>query len=83
MREPRKGALGRAQGLAEGVAAAVRRRQRDREPRVLLYDEVGHARLMGTEGEHGERVLELCDRLVAFTAPRRPEEDETEAVFEE
>ena len=37
MREPAKGPLGRATAVAEGVAAAVRRRQRDREPRVLLY----------------------------------------------
>jgi hypothetical protein len=78
VREPRKGALGRAAGIAEGVAAAVRRRQRDREPRVLLYDELGHSRLLPPEGEARERMLEICERLVELTAPRRPEAEAEE-----
>jgi hypothetical protein len=73
VREPRKGALGRATGLAEGVAAAMRRRARDREPRVLLYDELGHSRGLPAEDEHRERILELGAELVALTAPRRAE----------
>ena len=76
MREPRKGALGRAAGLAEGVAAAVRRRQRSREPRVLLYDELGHSRLLAPDTPQRDRILDVCDELVALTAPRRPEPDE-------
>ena len=40
----------RAAGLAEGVAATVRRMQREREPRVLVYDETGYARLVQPEG---------------------------------
>ena len=43
MKEKRKGPIGRAAGLAEGVAATVRRMQRDREPRVLMYDATGYA----------------------------------------
>jgi hypothetical protein len=73
VREPRKGVLGRAGGIAEGVAAAVRRRQRDREPRVLLYDELGHSRLLRSEGRPRDRILDICEQLVELTAPRRPE----------
>jgi hypothetical protein len=75
VKEPRKGALGRATGIAEGVAAAVRRRQRGREPRVLLYDEAGHPRLLGLEDPGRERMIELCEQMVALTAPRRPERE--------
>ena len=50
MKEKRKGPIGRAAGIAEGVAATVRRMQRDREPRVLLYDATGDARLLQPDG---------------------------------
>ena len=50
VKEKRKGPIGRAAGLAEGVAATVRRMQRDREPRVLLYDSTGYARLLQPDG---------------------------------
>ena len=46
MKEKRKGPLSRAAGIAEGVAATVRRMQREREPRVLVYDPSGYARLV-------------------------------------
>jgi hypothetical protein len=42
----RRGGVGRITGIAEGVAAAARRRQRGRAPRVVLYDERGHPRLL-------------------------------------
>jgi hypothetical protein len=81
MRE-RKGPLGRATGIAEGVAAAVRRRQREREPRVLLYDEAGHSRLLRPEAREYGRVLEICDAMVELvSAPAdeaAPEEDAPE-----
>jgi hypothetical protein len=64
VRERRKGAIGRAAGLAEGVATAVRRMQRDREPRVLLYDNTGYARLLQPEARGQENVLELARRMV-------------------
>ena len=38
----RRSTVSRLTGLAEGVAASARRRQRDRAPRVLLYDADGH-----------------------------------------
>jgi hypothetical protein len=60
----RKGALGRATGLAEGVAATVRRMARDREPRVMVYDAAGYARLLQPEARGHDRILELSGRMV-------------------
>lgn len=60
----RKGALGRATGLAEGVAATVRRMARDREPRVMVYDAAGYARLLQPEARGHDRILELSSRMV-------------------
>ena len=65
MKERRKGPIGRAAGLAEGVAAAVRRMQREREPRVLVYDETGYARLVQPEARGYEGILEIAERMVA------------------
>jgi hypothetical protein len=64
VRERRKGPIGRAAGLAEGVAATVRRMQREREPRVLVYDETGYARLVQLDGRGYERLLETAERMV-------------------
>jgi hypothetical protein len=73
VRERRKGPIGRAAGLAGGVAATVRRMQREREPRVLLYDETGYARLVQPDGRGNQRLLDIADRMVALAA--EPEED--------
>ena len=73
MRERRKGPIGRAAGLAGGVAATVRRMQREREPRVLLYDETGYARLVQPDGRGHQRLLDIADRMVALAA--EPEDD--------
>ena len=70
MRE-RKGPLGRATGLAEGVAATVRRMQRDREPRVLVYDSAGSSRVLQAESRGYDRVLELCERMVELVDDRQ------------
>jgi hypothetical protein len=51
----RKGALGRATGLAEGVAATVRRMARDREAR-------GHHRILELSGIMVELVDEAAGR---------------------
>jgi hypothetical protein len=66
MKEKRKGPIGRAAGLAEGVAATVRRMQREREPRLLVYDETGYARLVQPNGRGYERLLETAERMVAL-----------------
>ena len=64
MKEKRKGPLSRAAGLAEGMAATVRRMQREREPRVLVYDETGYARLVQPDGRGYQRLLDIADRMV-------------------
>ena len=64
MREPGKGPLGRATAVAEGVAAVVRRRQRDREPRVLLYRRAGDPRVLAPGAKGHDRVLELAEQMI-------------------
>jgi hypothetical protein len=79
MLKEKKSGIGRATGLAGGVAATMRRIARDREPRVLLYDAAGHARLLGPEARGHARVLELSAQMVelAGLAPVAvPEPDE-------
>jgi hypothetical protein len=66
VKEKRKGPIGRAAGLAEGVAATVRRMQREREPRLLVYDETGYARLVQPDGRGYERLLDTAERMVAL-----------------
>ena len=73
MRERRKGPIGRAAGLAGGVAATVRRMQREREPRVLLYDETGYARLVQPEARGNQRMLEIAERMVQIAT--EPEDE--------
>ena len=73
MKEKRKGPIGRAAGIAEGVAAAVRRMQREREPRVLVYDQTGYARLVQPESRGHERILEIGEQMLQIAAG----EDET------
>ena len=73
MKEKRKGPIGRAAGLAEGVAATVRRLQREREPRVLVYDETGYARLVQPNGRGYERLLETADKMVALVGQAEAE----------
>ena len=68
MKEKRKGPISRAAGIAEGVAAAVRRMQREREPRVLVYDQTGYARLVQPEARGHERILEIAERMVQIAA---------------
>jgi hypothetical protein len=73
VRERRKGPIGRAAGLAGGVAATVRRMQREREPRVLVYDETGYARLVQPDGRGYQRLLDTADRMVQLADEPRDE----------
>jgi hypothetical protein len=73
VKEKRKGPIGRAAGLAEGVAATVRRLQREREPRVLVYDETGYARLVQPDGRGYERLLETAEKMVAVVGQAEAE----------
>jgi hypothetical protein len=73
VKERRKGPIGRAAGLAEGVAATVRRMQREREPHLLVYDETGYARLVQPNGRGYERLLETAEKMVALVSEAEAE----------
>ena len=66
MREPAKGAIGRATAVAEGVAAGVRRRQREREPRVVLYTRPGEPRILAPGAKGQDRILEVAEQMIAL-----------------
>jgi hypothetical protein len=72
VREKRKGPIGRAAGIAEGVAATMRRIQRDREPRVLLYDSTGYARLLQPDSRGYESALEVSESMVRIVNGYEP-----------
>lgn len=71
MKERRRGPLGRATGLAEGVAAAMRRGRREREPRVMVYDETGFARLVNSESRGFDAMLDAAERMLDLVEPPR------------
>ena len=58
--------MGRLTGLAEGVAAAARRRQRDRAPRVVLFDAAGHPRVLAPGSPGFEEVVATAERMLAL-----------------
>jgi hypothetical protein len=68
----RRGPIGRAAGLAEGVAATVRRMQREREPSVIVYDETGYARLVQPDGRGYEALLDTAERMVELVDAAQP-----------
>jgi hypothetical protein len=70
VKEKRKGPISRAAGLAEGVAATMRRIQREREPRVLVYDPSGYARLVQPEARGHDRIMDLAERMVGQVEDR-------------
>jgi len=72
VKEKRRGPIGRAAGLAEGVAATVRRMQRDREPRVLMYDSTGYARLLQPDARGYETALEVSESMVRVVDGHEP-----------
>lgn len=67
----RKGPVGRVGGLASGLAAAARRRQSAREPRVVLYDAAGHGTVLGPSHPAHEALLATGRELIELGAPER------------
>jgi len=66
MRKERKGPLGALGGLAEDVVAGMRRRQEEREPRVVVYDSAGHARVV-PDGVERAQILDVADEMIDLT----------------
>jgi hypothetical protein len=65
----KRGPLGRTVGaVAQGLADAARRRQAEREPRVVIYDGSGQSTLVraGTPAHDG--LVDAAERLVASVA---------------
>lgn len=73
MREQPKGAMARATAMAEGVATAMRRRQRDREPKVLLYRRPGDPRVLAPGAKGQDRVLGVAEKMVALVDEADPQ----------
>jgi len=68
VKDQARGPFERATAVAEGVAAAVRRRQRDRGPHVLLYRRPGDPRVLPPGAKGHDAILELAEGMVALTA---------------
>lgn len=68
----------RASGIANGVAAAVRRRQRDRGPRVLLYSPSGMSRAVWPSEPGFDELISIAERVTE----RLDESDGTEGLRE-
>ncbi len=67
-----RGTVARATAVAEGVATLMRRRARDREPRVLLYRHPGDPRVLAPGAKGHDRVLAVAERMVALTEEGEP-----------
>jgi hypothetical protein len=68
VKDRRKGPISRAAELAETMAATVRRMQREREPRVLVYDPAGYARLVQPASRGHARVMEIAEAMVELAS---------------
>ena len=79
MKERRSGPLAGATRIAEGMGATMRRLQREREPRILVYDASGIGRLVQPDARGYERMLELAQQMVELEAVQlaaAPDEEE-------
>lgn len=54
----------RSSGMAEGVAAAVRRRQRERGPRVLIYDRNGRSRSIAPSAPGYDELINVANEMI-------------------
>lgn len=70
----RSGPVGRATGIAEGVATVVRRRAHERAPRALIYDTTGLARLVPRDADGFDALIDAAEALVELDAERRDSE---------
>jgi hypothetical protein len=67
-----RGTVARATAMAEGVATLMRRRARDREPRVLLYRHPGDPRVLAPGAKGHDRVLDVAEQMVALAEEGEP-----------
>jgi hypothetical protein len=74
----RGGAVSRALGLAGEAAAAVKRRQQLRAPRVVLYDAAGHPRIVPAGSDAHAELVEVASELVLLASHGAAAESEAE-----
>ena len=74
MREPRGGFA----KIADTITGTMRRRQRDREPRVLLYDADGRPRTLSPSDDAHPGIVEVAEKLVVLGAGREQLEEPAE-----
>lgn len=79
----RRGAVARATGIAESVAAAVRRRQQARLPRVLLYDRAGEPTLLRPQDAGYDEVVAAAELLVELVGEETGVEEEMDDPLED
>jgi hypothetical protein len=70
VREPR----GQFAKIADTITGTMRRRQRDREPRVLVYDDDLRPRLIQPSDDAHPQIVEAAEQLVVL-ATGRDEDD--------
>jgi hypothetical protein len=64
----RRGPVGRVAGMVETVGDALRRRQQRRQPRIVLYDAAGHARVLAADAPGAADLVATATRLLALSA---------------
>jgi hypothetical protein len=69
----RRGTVSRLTGLAEGVAASARRRQRDRAPRVLVYDDAGHPAVLASDDPSFDALVSAAERMIDIAEGGAPD----------
>ena len=72
MREPRN----QFEKIADTITGWTNRRQRAREPRVLIYGDDGHPRLVRPDDDEHPAIVEVAQKLVALATAREESEAE-------
>ena len=50
--------------IADTISGGVRRRQREREPRAVVYDASGEPRIVPAGGEERASLIEAAEKLI-------------------
>jgi hypothetical protein len=50
--------------IADTIAGGVRRRQQEREPRAVIYDSSGVARIVAAGSDDQRELIDIAERLV-------------------
>jgi hypothetical protein len=72
MREPR----GQFAKIADTITGTMRRRQRGREPRVLLYGADGRPRTLPPSDDAHPAIVDAAEKLVVLATGRAEPEEE-------